>query len=109
MRTAFVVLVVVQLVALYWPRVATEGPVTGTDKLVHALLFALPTWVAVRARWRATWLVVGLVALHAPVSELVQHYLLPHRSGDLTDVLADLVGVVLGLTLGVVGRARSRW
>ena len=108
-RSALGVLVVAQLLALYWPRVDVQGPVTWTDKVVHALLFLAPTLAAVRSRARWTWPVVGLIALHAPVSELVQHSLLPERSGDVWDVVADLTGVVLGVTLGVVGSARRRW
>ena len=104
----FVALVVVQLLAVYWPRVDVQGPVTWTDKVVHVLLFLLPTVAGLLAGLRPAWL-VGLVALHAPVSELVQHFLLPNRSGDVWDAVADLSGVVLGVTLVVVWRARRRW
>ena len=41
-----------------------------------------------------------MLAAHAVVSELVQHWLLPHRSGDAADVLADLAGVALGVLAG---------
>jgi VanZ family protein len=105
---AFVGLVVVQLLAVYWPRVDVQGPVTWTDKVVHVLLFLLPTVAGLVAGLRPSW-VVGLIALHAPVSELVQHFVLPNRSGDVWDAVADLSGVVLGVTLVVVGRARRRW
>jgi VanZ family protein len=105
---AFVGLVVVQLLAVYWPRVDVQGPVTWTDKVVHVLLFLLPTVAGLVAGLRPAW-VVGLIALHAPVSELVQHFVLPNRSGDVWDAVADLSGVVLGVTLVVVGRARRRW
>ncbi len=81
--------------ALYWPRV--EGPPAPghTDKVVHALLFMLPVVVAVLARlpWRALAVVL---AVHAPLSEGLQELLLPRRSGDPWDALADLVGVGLG-------------
>ncbi|HEX5427354.1 MAG TPA: VanZ family protein [Pedococcus sp.] len=107
-RVAFVGLVVVQLLAVYWPRVDVQGPVTWTDKVVHVLLFLLPTVAGLVAGLRPSW-VVGLIALHAPVSELVQHFVLPNRSGDVWDAVADLSGVVLGVTLVVVGRARRRW
>lgn len=107
-RVVFALLVVVHLCCLYWPRIDVQGPVTWTDKVVHVLLFGVPTAVGLLAGLRPAW-VVGLIALHAPVSELVQHYLLPHRSGDVWDAVADLSGVVLGVTLVVVGRARRRW
>ncbi len=103
----FVVLLAVHLAALYWPRVSIEGPVTWSDKVLHVLLFLAPTVAGLLAGLRPAYL-VGLVALHAPVSELVQHYLLPHRSGDVWDAVADLSGVVLGVTLVVVGRALRR-
>ena len=103
----FVVLVVVQAVALYWPRVSIEGPVTWSDKVVHVLLFLLPTVAGLLAGVRPAY-VVGLLALHAPVSELVQHFLLPHRSGDVWDAVADLSGVVVGVTAVVVGRRLRR-
>lgn len=105
---AFVGLVVVQLLAVYWPRVDVQGPVTWTDKVVHVLLFLLPTVAGLVAGLRPSW-VVGLLALHAPVSELVQHFVLPNRSGDVWDAVADLSGVVLAVTIVVVGRARRRW
>ena len=34
--------------------------------------------------------------VQAPVSELLQWTVLPHRSGDLLDLGADLVGCALG-------------
>ena len=70
--------------------------------------FGVPTVLVLRA-WPRRWALVGLLALHAPVSELVQHFLLPNRSGDPWDAVADLGGVVLGVTLAVVGRRRRRW
>ena len=109
-RTAavvFAVLLVTHLAALYWPRVDVQGPVTWSDKVVHVLLFLAPTVAGLLAGVRPAH-VVGFLALHAPVSELVQHYLLPHRSGDPWDAVADLAGVVLGVTSVVVGRTLRR-
>lgn len=101
------VLVLAHLAALYWPRVDLQGPVTWTDKVAHVMLFLVPTVAGLLAGVRPAYL-VGLLALHAPVSELLQHYLLPHRSGDAWDAVADLGGVVLGVTSVVVGRALRR-
>jgi VanZ family protein len=102
------VLLTVHLVALYWPRVAVDGPVTWSDKAVHVAVFALPAAAGLLAGLRPAYVLVPL-ALHAPLSEILQHAVLPHRSGDPADVVADLVGVVLGATVGMVGRARARW
>ena len=104
----FVLLAVAHVCALYWPRIGVEGPVTWSDKVVHVLLFSLPTAAGLLAGLRPAYLLVPL-ALHAPLSEAVQHLVLPNRSGDPWDAVADLSGVVVGVTLAVVGGARLRW
>lgn len=104
---AFVAAVTVQVCAVYWPSVDVQGPVTWTDKAVHVLLFLVPTVTGLLAGLRPAY-VVALLALHAPVSEALQHFVLPDRSGDVWDAVADLAGVVLGVTLAVVGRTLRR-
>jgi VanZ family protein len=96
----FAVVLAVQLVALYAPRAPSEGSGWGLDKIVHAGLFAAVVWTGRRAGAPTFWLVL-LCAIHAPVSELVQGYLLPHRDGTVGDAVADLVGVALGAVLPV--------
>jgi VanZ family protein len=103
-----VVAVVVQLVALYWPVVTVEGPVSWTDKVVHLLLFAVPTYAVGRALGSVR-VAVLVFAIHAPLSELVQHYALPGRTGDVWDAVVDLLGVALGAAALVVGRRLRRW
>jgi VanZ family protein len=107
-RWLFLLLAVAHLAALYWPRVGVEGPVVWSDKVVHVLLFALPAAAGLLAGLRPAYLLVPL-ALHAPLSEALQHFVLPNRSGDLGDALADLAGVVVGVTFAVVGGTRLRW
>lgn len=70
-------------------------PFAHADKVVHLALFAL---LAFTTRWRFGPVVTGLaaVAAYAVASELVQGALLRERSGDVYDVVADLVGVALG-------------
>jgi mRNA-degrading endonuclease toxin of MazEF toxin-antitoxin module len=68
------------------------------DKVVHVLVFLVPTAVALLAGIRPV-LVVALFAGHAVVSEVVQGALLTTRSGDPLDVLADLTGVALAVVL----------
>ena len=99
-----VLAVVIQLTVLYWPVVTVEGPVSWTDKVVHLLVFALPTWAVGRATGSVR-LAALVFAVHAPLSEIVQHVVLPGRSGD--------VGVGLGVLAlvlpRVVGAGRRRW
>ena len=85
-----------QLAVLYAPRapaIATGG--LPVDKLVHLAVFALPTAALIKAGVPRGW-VIGLMAAHAPLSELVQGSLLADRSAERADVLADLAGVLLG-------------
>ena len=100
--------VVVQLLVLYWPVVTVEGPVSWTDKVVHLVVFAVPTYAVGRALGCVRTAVL-VFAVHAPVSELVQHFLLPGRSGDPLDAVVDLVGVALGAAALVVRARQRRW
>lgn len=100
--------VVLHLCVLYWPVVTVEGPVTWTDKVVHVLVFAVPTYV-VGAALRSVGLAVVIFLVHAPVSELIQHFLLPGRSGDVWDAVVDVIGVALAAGLLLVRARRERW
>ena len=58
---------------------------------------------ATRSRLRSPRFVVPLLVVlgaHAVLSELVQAYLLPERTGDWRDVVADVMGVAAGFALG---------
>jgi hypothetical protein len=99
-RTAFAGTVVVNLVALYWPRPLSDGGIPNSDKVAHVAIFAVVAATGVAARVPLRWL-VGLLVAHAFLSELIQHWLLAHRSGDPADVAADLVGVALGVLVGL--------
>ncbi len=96
-----------QLYGLYWP--SQPGPSIGLaniDKVAHALMFGAVAFTAVRAFGRPG-VVVGLLATHAVVSEAVQHFALPGRSGDIRDVAADLLGtVVFAWLAGALPRRR---
>jgi hypothetical protein len=94
-RWALGVALVVQLIALYVPRAPAGPQVNGFDKVIHLSIFAAPALAALIVGIRARW-ALGILAVHAPISELIQHFALPHRSGDVFDALADICGVLLG-------------
>jgi hypothetical protein len=94
-RAALVVAVALQLLALYSPHAPPGPQITGLDKVVHMCIFAAPALAALMAGISAPW-ALGILAVHAPVSELIQHFALPHRTGDVFDAMADLGGVALG-------------
>ncbi len=98
--------VLLQLVVVYSPSGGGAAPFPHFDKLVHAGVFALPVLLGLLARVPLLP-VVALMAAHAPVSELVQATLLPERAGDPWDVVADLVGVGLGVLAATLVRRRG--
>ena len=100
-RLAFGVALAVQLIAVYSPHGLAGPGITGLDKLVHVSIFFAPVLALLMMGIRARW-ALGILALHAPVSELIQHFFLAHRSGDVFDALADLSGVGLGWFVYVV-------
>lgn len=77
----------------------------GFDKVAHLGSFALVMLTGLLVGYRPRTLAVVLVA-HALVSEVVQHTLLPGRSGDVVDLVADVAGVALGW---LAWRAIERW
>ena len=96
---AFALTVVLSLYVLFWPSpAASDVSVPGADKLVHAGLFLL---LAVTSRLRFGDLpqVLAAVLGYAALSELVQALLLPTRTGDLLDLVADAAGALGGWLL----------
>jgi hypothetical protein len=105
-RVALVVALVLQLISLYLPRAPAGPQVTGLDKVVHVCIFAAPALAALMAGVSAPW-ALGILAVHAPLSELVQHFALPQRSGDVLDVMADFAGIALGWLAYLVWNRRQ--
>ena len=95
---AFVVAIAGNLAMLYWPRPVDPGGVPHLDKVAHLAAFAAVAWTGLRAGVPAGWL-LPVLAVHAVTSELAQAWLLPDRSGDPRDVVADLLGVLAGTVL----------
>ena len=98
-RWAFALATAVHLVVLYWPRSVSMGGPAHLDKITHVAVFAAVAVAGLCARLPAAALLAAL-SLHAIVSEVLQATVLPGRSGDPFDVLADLVGVLLGALAG---------
>lgn len=105
-RVVLALAVAVQFLVLYAPRAASNPDGLPVDKVVHAVVFGVVGWAAVRAGVPARW-ILGLLLAQAVVSELVQGFFMPHRSGDPWDVAADLVGSLIGTLIGVRTSRRS--
>lgn len=109
LRAGFVAAILAQLwvLYLYVPSGSDAVSLPHADKIVHAAVFALPAFLGVLAGLRPS-IVGAVLAVHAPVSEVVQHLWIPARAGDPWDVVADVVGVLLGLALGALMLRRVR-
>jgi VanZ family protein len=74
----------------------------GVDKLIHAILFAveasLLAFVFGKTERPKLWLpILAWCFILGGGLEVVQHNWIESRSGDVLDLLADMVGGVLGL------------
>ncbi len=107
-RAAFAVAVVVSLAVLFAPVDDVPAAPAGVDKLVHLLLFLA---LAVTGRWAGVGvpsLAAGLLAYGA-VSEVLQAVTALARSGSVADLVADVLGVLVGLGVWRAGeRVRER-
>lgn len=105
-RTVFAGLLVATTVMMLLPReeLSSHAP---NDKVSHLVTFVV---LALAGRWaRVPWvaLAIGLAA-YAAATEVLQAVLPVNRHGDVRDLLADLVGLLLGLALGPLLARRRR-
>jgi hypothetical protein len=93
-RGAFAVAVLVSLAVLFAPAQDVPFAPFGVDKLIHGSLFAA---LALTGRWAGVGRAVlaPVLVLYAAVSEVVQGMI--GRDATVGDLLADVVGVLVGL------------
>jgi VanZ family protein len=81
----------------------------NSDKLVHATLFACMGFLAVRGwlhRRQLVWVLLGVLWL-APQTEWLQAYI-PGRGASVDDVLADVLGLAVGVAWALLLRRRHQ-
>lgn len=91
------------------PNLALPGP-AGTDKLGHFMMYCMLAFLTQRATLAphdvgTWWRVVSAIAVFAAADELHQR-LVPGRSADVADWVADVAGGSLGAATSVVAAAR---
>jgi hypothetical protein len=93
-RGVFAVVVLVSLAVLFAPPSDVPSTPPGVDKIVHASLFAA---LAASGRWAgvARAVLAGALAAYAALSEVVQGMI--GRDATVGDLLADVVGLLVGL------------
>ena len=102
---AFGLAIATNLWGLYAPSQPGPPIFPGFDKIAHFGSFALVMLTGLLAGVRPRLLAIVL-AVHAVLSEVVQATMLPGRSGDVADLVADLGGVAAGWLLW---RGVRRW
>lgn len=101
------------LVLCLIPASEMKVGVTISDKVAHVLMFlglSLLLWVEYifhytyrrrehPIRWQGQLLYPLFIGA---VTELLQHYVIPSRTGDIYDFFADTLGILLGMLVGFV-------
>lgn len=129
LHPAAILTVLVLNTSFYWPKLPKSGEEIGSaiphmDKIVHVAIFALTTALVLHllvptrssrsldlarrgsAHPRAAGWAVAAIGAHAFIIEVIQHWLMPTRSGDVADIVADLVGMALALAVWAARRAQ---
>ena len=103
-----VILILTGLPGSVFPRVK---PVVGIDKVVHVLMYAgfafaciwgyRKQFVSNRLQYKKKALLLAIIIsiAYGGLTELMQEYLIPSRTGDWIDFLADSLGTLIGITV----------
>jgi len=87
----------ITLVALGWPADdLPESGIIGIDKVVHVLLFAAGTVLALHGWPDRPLTVIVALLLFAPLAEVWQLILPTSRDANVPDAVANALGVVVG-------------
>ena len=89
-------------VAMLWPMDQPPPTPEGSDKLVHLAAFAALAFPLARTNRVSLLLIFMVASAFGGLIELIQPTF--NRSADLNDWIADILGVVLGVALGLIYR-----
>ena len=89
-------------VAMLWPMDQPPPTPEGSDKLVHLAAFAALAFPLARTSRVSLLLIFIGASAFGGLIELIQPTF--NRSADLNDWIADILGVVLGIALGLIYR-----
>jgi len=75
----------------------------GMDKLIHGIMYGFFTLISLYEyfrqkplHYRPYIMILSGVFLYSILMEIIQHYLVAYRSGELNDVLANFSGILIG-------------
>jgi VanZ family protein len=87
------------------------------DKLYHAIEYAIFGFLLRRAllfqanqfiQEHASWLTIFIGSTYA-VSDEIHQYFVPGRSSDIGDAMADVVGIIIVITIYFIGKQVKQW
>ena len=93
-------------VAMLWPMDQPPPAPEGSDKLVHLAAFAALAFPLARTSRVSLLLIFMGASAFGGLIELIQPTF--NRSADLNDWIADILGVMLGIALGLIYRRVRR-
>ena len=93
-------------VAMLWPMDQPPPTPEGSDKLVHLAAFAALAFPLARTSRVSLLLIFMGASAFGGLIELIQPTF--NRSADLNDWIADILGVMLGIALGLIYRQVRR-
>ena len=74
------------------------------DKIAHIILYSIYTWLLGRylcRKWSSSIkmfiLAFGITVVYGVFMELLQYYLSPSRFFDMLDIIANIIGSIVGL------------
>jgi len=114
-RVAFGVYALILVTLTHWPKLAIAGPIPRTDLVAHLGAFGLWAMLLAGARWFGSaasprnLLICGVIGVvYAAVDELTQGFEALGRTVALSDWIANIVGISMGLcAVLIVFRTRA--
>lgn len=95
LRALAVVALIANAVAVFLPNPPSVPAFPNEDKVVHVLLFGVPTFLGLLGGWRAR-ILLPLLCAYAVSTEVIQGTLeSATRSASVGDLAADTVGIAL--------------
>ena len=96
------IVTIILTVAMLWPMDQPPPTPEGSDKLVHLAGFAALAFPLARTNRISLLLTLMGASAFGGLIELIQPTF--NRSADLNDWIADILGVMLGIALGLIYR-----
>jgi len=102
------ILIVTGLPGSVFPRVK---PAIGLDKVVHILMYASFAFICIWGyrkqfisngktyRKKALLLTTIISICYGGLTEIIQEFLVPSRTGDIFDFIADIIGTLIGMLI----------